>query len=121
MRREGKVHAITFSEGGEKVSELEVVGNCGRQAGTRVRVWPDPKYFDTAKVPQNEMERLLRSKAVLLPGVAVMLEVEQADGSMLAKTWRYPDGLAGYLAELAAGQDRIALAEALRRAFSLDR
>jgi topoisomerase-4 subunit B len=108
VRREGKVHAITFSEGGEKVSELEVVGNCGRQAGTRVRVWPDPKYFDTAKVPQNEMERLLRSKAVLLPGVAVMLEVEQADGSMLAKTWRYPDGLAGYLAELAAGQEAVA-------------
>jgi topoisomerase-4 subunit B len=108
VRREGKVHAITFSEGGEKVSELEVVGNCGRQAGTRVRVWPDPKYFDAAKVPQNEMERLLRSKAVLLPGVQVMLEVEQADGTMLAKTWRYPDGLAGYLAELAAGQEAVA-------------
>jgi topoisomerase-4 subunit B len=108
VRREGKVHSVTFSEGGEKVSQLEVVGSCGKQSGTRVRVWPDPRYFDTAKVPQNEMERLLRSKAVLLPGVAVMLEVEQADGSMLAKTWRYPDGLAGYLAELAAGQEAVA-------------
>ena len=103
VRREGKVHAVTFSEGGEKVSQLEVVGSCGKQSGTRVRVWPDPKYFDTPKVPQAEMERLLRSKAVLLPGVAVMLDVEQADGSMLSRTWRYPDGLAGYLAELAAG------------------
>jgi topoisomerase-4 subunit B len=108
VRRDGKVHAVTFSEGGEKVSKLEVVGDCGKQSGTRVRVWPDPKYFDTAKVPQPEMERLLRSKAVLLPGVAVMLEVEQADGTMLAKTWRYPDGLAGYLAELAAGQETVA-------------
>jgi topoisomerase IV subunit B len=108
VRRDGKVHAVTFSEGGEKVSKLEIVGNCGKQTGTRVRVWPDPKYFDTAKVPQSEMERLLRSKAVLLPGVAVMLEVEQADGSMLAKTWRYPDGLAGYLAELAAGREAVA-------------
>ena len=108
VRREGKIHSVVFSEGGEKVSPLEVVGNCGKQSGTRVRVWPDPKYFDTAKVPQPEMERLLRSKAVLLPGVAVMLEVEQADGSMLSKTWRYPDGLAGYLAELAAGQEAVA-------------
>jgi topoisomerase-4 subunit B len=108
VRREGKVHAVVFSEGGEKVSKLEVVGDCGRQSGTRVRVWPDPKYFDSPKVPQAEMERLLRSKAVLLPGVAVMLEVEQADGSMLSKTWRYPDGLAGYLAELAAGQEAVA-------------
>ena len=108
VRREGKVHAVTFAEGGEKVSKLEVIGTCGRQAGTRVRVWPDPKYFDSPKVPQHELERLLRSKAVLLPGVAVVLDVEQADGSMLAKTWRYPDGLAGYLAELAAGQDAVA-------------
>lgn len=103
VRREGKVHAVVFSEGGEKVSPLEVIGDCGRQTGTRVRVWPDPKYFDSPKVPQAELERLLRSKAVLLSGVNVMLDVEQADGKMLSKTWRYPDGLAGYLAELAGG------------------
>ncbi|RLJ64896.1 DNA topoisomerase IV subunit B [Sulfurisoma sediminicola] len=104
VRREGKVHAVTFSEGGEKVSALEVTGSCGRQSGTRVRVWPDPKYFDSPKVPQAELERLLRSKAVLLPGVKVLLDIEQADGSMLSKTWTYPQGLAGYLAELAGEQ-----------------
>jgi topoisomerase-4 subunit B len=108
VRREGKIHSVTFSEGGEKVSPLEVIGDCGKQTGTRVRVWPDPKHFDTPKVPQAEMERLLRSKAVLLPGVKVLLDVEQADGSMLSKTWRYPDGLAGYLGELAGGQDAVA-------------
>ncbi|MDR2000824.1 MAG: DNA topoisomerase IV subunit B, partial [Zoogloeaceae bacterium] len=73
-----------------------------------IRVWPDPKYFDSPKVPQAELERLLRSKAVLLPGVAVMLGIEQADGNILSKTWRYPEGLAGYLAELAAGQEAVA-------------
>jgi topoisomerase-4 subunit B len=108
VRRDGKIHSVTFSEGGEKVSPLEIVGDCGKQAGTRVRVWPDPKYFDSPKVPQAEMERLLRSKAVLLPGVKVMLDVEQPDGSMLSKTWRYPDGLAGYLTELAGGQESVA-------------
>jgi topoisomerase-4 subunit B len=108
VRRDGKVHTVSFSEGGEKVSPLAEAGECGRQSGTRVRVWPDPKYFDSPKVPQAEMERLLRSKAVLLPGVAVMLDVEQADGTMLSKTWRYPDGLAGYLAELAAGMPPVA-------------
>jgi topoisomerase-4 subunit B len=108
VRRDGKIHAVTFSDGGKEVSPLEIVGDAGRQTGTRVRVWPDPKYFDSPKVPQAEMERLLRSKAVLLPGVKVMLEVEQADGSMSSKTWRYPDGLAGYLAELAGGQEAAA-------------
>jgi topoisomerase-4 subunit B len=108
VRREGKIHAVRFADGGEKVGELAAVGSCGRQSGTRVRVWPDPKYFDSPKVPQGEMERLLRSKAVLLPGVQVVLDVEQADGSMLSKTWRYPEGLAGYLKELAGGQEAVA-------------
>ncbi len=108
VRRDGKIHALTFSAGGESISPLETLGECGKQAGTRVRVWPDAKYFDSAKVPQAEMERLLRSKAVLLPGVKVTLDVEQADGSMLSKTWRYPEGLAGYQRELAGGQEPVA-------------
>ena len=108
VRRDGKVHAVTFSEGGEKVSALAATGDCGKQSGTRVRVWPDAKYFDSPKVPQAELERLLRSKAVLLPGVHVMLDVEQADGTTLSKTWRYPEGLAGYLRELAGTQEAAA-------------
>jgi topoisomerase-4 subunit B len=104
VRREGKIHAVSFSEGGEKVSPLRVAGDCGKQTGTRVRVVPDPRYFDSPRVPQGELERLLRSKAVLLPGVKVTLAVEQADGNLAEKTWRYPEGLAGYLKEI-AGED----------------
>jgi topoisomerase-4 subunit B len=104
VRREGRIYAVEFSEGGESVSPIAVTGECGRQTGTRVRVWPDAKYFDSAKVPQAELERLLRSKAVLLPGVRVGLDIEQADGSMLSKTWSYPDGLTGYLMDLAGEQ-----------------
>ncbi|MDP2792468.1 MAG: DNA topoisomerase IV subunit B [Sulfurisoma sp.] len=115
VRREGKVHAVVFSEGGEKISALEVTGDCGRQSGTRVRLWPDPKYFDSPRVPQAELERLLRSKAVLLPGVKVLLDIEQADGSMLSKTWTYPQGLAGYLAELAGEQLPVAPAYAAEK------
>jgi topoisomerase-4 subunit B len=104
VRRDGKIHTVSFSEGGEKVAPLQVVGECGRQTGTRVRVVPDAKYFDSPKVPQAELERLLRSKAVLLPGVKVTLAIEQADGTLLEKTWRYPEGLAGYLKEIAASE-----------------
>ncbi|MDK9704419.1 MAG: type IIA DNA topoisomerase subunit B [Sulfuritalea sp.] len=108
VRREGKIWAIEFSGGGENVGALTEVGNCGRQSGTRVRVWPDPKYFDAPRVPPAELERLLRSKAVLLPGVKVRLDIEQADGSIQTKTWSYPTGLAGYLAELAGNAEAVA-------------
>lgn len=107
VRREGQVHQITFADGGREIGKLVEAGSCGRQTGTRVRVWPDGKYFDSPKVPMNELERLLRSKAVLLPGVRVMLEVEQADGSITKQEWRYQDGLPGYLREMASGAEPI--------------
>lgn len=108
VRRDGKIYRVRFADGGETVSPLEVVGSCGRETGTRVRVVPDPKYFDQAKVPLSELERLLRSKAVLLPGVEVTLAIEQPDGTVAEKGWRYPGGLADYLAELAGGEPAVA-------------
>ncbi len=109
VKREGKVHRIVFADGGEKIGPLEQIGECGqRNTGTTVKVWPDPKYFDVPKVPMNELERLLRSKAVLLPGVEVRLEIEQADGSLARKEWHYPGGLAQYLGEQAGDVEPVA-------------
>ena len=55
-----------------------MIGTCGQRAsGTTVRAYPDPKYFDSPTVSLPELERLLRAKAVLLPGVKVTLHVEK--------------------------------------------
>ena len=108
IQREGKRYRIDFANGGELIGELRTEGECGRKHGTSVRIWPDPKYFDSPRAPQAEIERLLRSKAVLLPGVSVRLDIEQAQGPALTKTWSYPEGLAGYLAEQSGDQEPIA-------------
>jgi len=108
VKRDGRIHRIDFADGGETISPVRVEGDCGRQTGTRVRVWPDGKYFESPRVPMNELERLLRSKAVLLSGVAVRLDIEQANGPALTKTWSYPEGLAGYLKELAGDVEAVA-------------
>ena len=47
------------------------------KAGTTVRAWPDAKYFESNALPMNELTHLLRSKAVLMPGVAVTLVNEK--------------------------------------------
>ncbi len=107
IRRDGKVHNVEFSEGGEKIGKLEQTGTCGKETGTRVRAWPDAKYFESAKIPLAEIERLLRSKAVLLPGVRVSLDIEQSDGTFLSKTWSYPEGLTGYLREMAGDHEAL--------------
>ena len=107
VKREGKHYQVHFSDGGEQVSDITLLEECGRKTGTSVRVWPDPKYFENPKVSLNELERLLRSKAVLLPGVAVQLDIEQTQGPTLTKTWSYPTGLVGYLQELAGNTEAL--------------
>lgn len=100
--REAKVHTMAFA-GGEVVEPLRArAAKAGEKAhGTRVRVWPDPKYFDSAAVPLDELERLLRSKAVLLAGATVTLTVEKTG---VARQWRYDGGLQQYLLATLAGE-----------------
>jgi topoisomerase-4 subunit B len=53
-------------------------------------------------LPVGELQRLLRSKAVLLPGVEVVL-INEKTGER--QSWRYEDGLRGYLLEGMGGSD----------------
>jgi topoisomerase-4 subunit B len=96
VTRDGAKHEIAF-EGGELASKLKKVGSAQpRASGTWVRAWPDPKYFDTVKVRREDLEMLLRAKAVLLPGLRVTLTDE---ASRLESAWRYEGGLSAYLDE----------------------
>jgi topoisomerase-4 subunit B len=67
-----------------------------KKSGTRVTAWPNPKYFDSPAIPLAELQRLLRSKAVLLPGVKVTLATARTGET---QTWQYDQGLRGYLIE----------------------
>jgi len=93
--REGQVATIAFS-GGDVVEKLAVrKATAGdRKSGTSVRVWPDPKYFESAELPRHDLVHLLRSKAVLMPGVTVALTQEKTNET---QTWLYKGGLRDYL------------------------
>lgn len=107
VKREGQISRIEFS-GGEVVVPLANMGTCPKKdSGTTVFVAPDPKYFDSPNISVGEMEHLLKSKAVLLPGLIVTLQIEQTSGEFITREWCYPDGLTGYLAELVAGYEQI--------------
>ena len=94
------VHTIAFS-GGDVTSKLKsrAAGKEDKRSGTRVTVWPDAKYFDSAVIPVSELQRLLRSKAVLLPGVKVTFIQEKSGDT---QSWLYEQGLRGYLNEALA-------------------
>jgi topoisomerase-4 subunit B len=97
--REGAAYEIAF-ENGELAQKLKKTGAAPPKAsGTTVRAWPDPKYFDSPKVRFEELEALLRAKAVLLPGLRVTLEEEGTKNSADGCIGR----LAAYLADKVDG------------------
>ena len=93
--REGKVAHLVF-QAGDVVTPLtlKVAGKDDPKSGTLVRVWPDAKYFESAHLPLQDLTHLLRSKAVLMPGVTVTLVNEKTKED---QTWLYKAGLRDYL------------------------
>ena len=117
--REGQVATLVFS-GGDVTEPLvtrkanegdrNVLGEGprDRKQGTTVRAWPDAKYFESSALPMNELTHLLRSKAVLMPGVTVTLVNEKTKET---QQWQYKAGLRDYLTQTLNGDPVIPLFE----------
>jgi topoisomerase-4 subunit B len=107
--REGQVARLVFS-GGDVVEKLHLrkALEGDRKQGTSVRVWPDARYFDAAALPLPELVHLLRSKAVLMPGVSVSLLQEKTRET---QTWLYKGGLRDYLMQTLSADPVIPLFE----------
>jgi topoisomerase-4 subunit B len=107
--REGQVATLVFS-GGDVTESLvkRPTGEGDRKQGTTVRAWPDAKYFESSALPMNELTHLLRSKAVLMPGVTVTLVNEKTKEN---QQWQYKAGLRDYLTQTLNGDPVIPLFE----------
>ena len=95
--REGQVATLAFAAG--DVIEplvLRAQGPGDRRQGTSVRAWPDARYFESGQLPMHELTHLLRSKAVLMPGVSVTLSNENTRDTT---TWQFKGGLRDYLSQ----------------------
>ena len=102
IKRDGNEYRMAFANG-NRASTLETVASVGkRNTGTRLRFWPDPKYFDTPKFNLRALRHLLRAKAVLCPGLSVTL-LDEASGDR--DQWHYEDGLRDYLLGELAGAE----------------
>ncbi|MFC7462114.1 DNA topoisomerase IV subunit B [Hydrogenophaga defluvii] len=105
--REGQFARLVFAAG-DVVEPIAIrpLQDGERKQGTTVRAWPDAKYFDSATLPLGELTHLLRSKAVLMPGVAVSLVNEKTKET---QTWQYKGGLRDYLQQTLNGEPVIPL------------
>ena len=95
--RDKQVATLAFS-GGDVIEPVVVrpAASTDRKNGTTVRAWPDPKYFESADLPKAELVHMLRSKAVLMPGVTITLTHEKSGD---VQTWTYQGGLRDYLTQ----------------------
>jgi len=107
--REGQVATLVFS-GGDVIEPLALRAQASgdRRQGTSVRAWPDAQYFESSALPMAALVHLLRSKAVLMPGVSVSLVNEKTRET---QTWQYKGGLRDYLLQTLATDPVIPLFE----------
>jgi len=100
VKRGGTEYNMAFANG-QKVSDLEAVGTVGKtNTGTRLHFWPDPRFFDSAKISVRALRHLLRAKAVLCPGLHIRFFRE---GEQDHEEWCYEDGLRDYLVDALQG------------------
>lgn len=104
IKRGGKEYNIGFKDG-KVSSRLEAIGTVGqRNSGTRIRFWPDPKFFDSEKFSVPQLKHTLKAKAVLCPGLRVTFR-DEASGE--TEEWFYTGDLGAYLVEELEKHERI--------------
>ncbi len=121
VKRDGKVHAISFQRGvpgsfdgpGPKArfhpeSGLRIVRKMkrGESSGTSIRYWYDARYFETgARLDVEAVRGKLRNTAFLVPGVAYTLRDETAD-EPVTETFHFPHGLTDMVEFLTPSGDK---------------
>jgi DNA gyrase subunit B len=121
VRRDGKVHQMSFQHGVPGVFDgpgpaarftkqagLRVIGSMkrGEPTGTSIRYWHDARYFETGAVLDVEAVRTkLRNTAFLVPRVSYALRNDiQGGGS--EESFRFPNGLTDMVDFLSPAGDR---------------
>jgi DNA gyrase subunit B len=121
VKREGKVHQMSFAHGvpgefdgpGPKAkftqrSGLRVTGRMkrGESSGTSIRYWYDARYFDPgAKLDTDAVLAKLRHTAFLVPGVTYVLR-DATGGAIEEQVFHYPNGISDMVDFLTPSGDK---------------
>ncbi len=102
VQRGGREYQMLYAQG-NKISELKPIGTVPRgRTGTSLRFWPEAKYFETPRFSLRPLTQLLRSKAVLCPGLRIGFRDESTGES---QEWCYAGGLGEYLRDALQGAE----------------
>lgn len=95
--RQNKIYHIGY-QNGEITSALNLVSRKKPpfSQGTRVVAHINTRYFESNTIPRERLERILKTKALLCPGLTIILKADDKE-----KRWCFPQGLKSYLSSLA--------------------
>ena len=98
--KEGEKHEMQFNNGVKK-GNLKKAGSTAtdkkRGHGTRISFKPNSEYFDSNEFSLQHIRRIVRSKAVLCPGLRTILIDKRKASSPVEEEWLYEDGVAEYI------------------------
>jgi len=100
VHKDGKIHRQEFSRG-EKLTELEVVGETKR-TGTTTTFLPDREIFGEIHYNFPKLSHRLRELSYLNGGLLIVLENEAAD---VTRKYQNKGGIKSFVQELAAKKD----------------
>jgi topoisomerase-4 subunit B len=107
--RDGFEHRQSFARG-KPVGPLEKLGP-SRKKGTAIKFLPDPEIFgEGAALKPARLYRMARSKAYLFRGVQIKWSCDASriqDATPADAVFHFPNGLADFLAERAAGIETV--------------
>jgi topoisomerase-4 subunit B len=103
VARGRELYMMEFSRGIPQ-APLAKIGAAPNRRGTSVTFHPDPDIFGTLTLKPARLFRMARSKAYLFSGVEIRWKSEISDGETPQEaTFKFPGGLADYLAETLGG------------------
>ena len=91
--RDGKIHKMTFQNGGKKISKLEVLGDTKR-TGTTVKFIPDSTLFTTTLFDYNKIKERLQENAFLIKNLKMNLIDKRTNKQ---ETFIYERGISEYV------------------------
>jgi DNA gyrase subunit B len=104
VKRDGKIHEITF-ERGATVKPLQVVGDTDT-SGTRVHFIPDPEIFTVTTYSYDTLKHRLRELAFLNHGITIALHDEREEETR-SEVFHFDGGISSFVEHLNRKKDKI--------------
>ena len=103
IKREGKIHEISFKNGGHLDKDLKVIGTT-RETGTTVEFFPDDEIFGNARFSFTTICERMQESAFLINGLTMEVHDEEDDKH---NVYCYENGLVSFIDYINEGKETL--------------